>query len=133
MAGVIERICARSVREDRGYVTPCRVYAGAKTGKGYGSIGRGSGGKAVHVLVYEHVHGPVPRGYQVHHRCEQPDCHEPLHLIALTPLQHKAEHHRSHCKRGHPLSGDNLMLVHRSSGLIDRRCRACHNERRRRL
>jgi len=122
----IERICAKSRREDRGYITPCRVFTGYRSKKGYGDVGAG---KAVHVIIYEYVHGPVPKGEPVHHRCEQPDCWDPLHLIALTPLQHKAEHHRTHCYRGHPLSGENLEFAHRSNGYVDRRCRACRKMR----
>lgn len=33
---------------------------------------------------------------------------------------------KTHCLRGHPLSGENVMLRERANGTIEHRCRACH-------
>lgn len=33
---------------------------------------------------------------------------------------------KTHCHRGHPLSGDNLFTRERANGTIEHRCRACH-------
>ena len=33
---------------------------------------------------------------------------------------------KTHCHRGHPLSGDNIWLRERKDGYIEHRCKACH-------
>lgn len=35
------------------------------------------------------------------------------------------DNRRTHCQRGHALTPDNLQIIHRASGRITRRCRAC--------
>ena len=80
-----------------------------------------------HVVMWQHFHGPVPSGMQLDHICRNRVCCNPQHLEPVTP---KENQHRSpitsagktHCKRGHPLSGDNLYS-HPGTG--KRGCREC--------
>lgn len=51
------------------------------------------------------------------------------HQLGLTrPEQHPARAKRTHCKRGHPLTPDNLYVKVRPSGREDRQCKACYRE-----
>lgn len=56
--------------------------------------------KGAHVHAYEAAYGPVPKGYEVHHKCLNHSCIQPLHLEALTPT----EHYRRHASPDNPVS-----------------------------
>lgn len=138
----IERIRQRGRREDRGYTSPCLVYAGTLM-RGYGYINTGSviDGTArmvfVHKVVWEHENGPVSEGLELDHICKQKDCHEVTHL---EPVTHQENVRRgragevngarmramTHCKRDHPLSGEN---VYHHAG--KRHCKTCRGDRQR--
>jgi hypothetical protein len=65
----------------------------------------GRGGPLIytHVAVYELLVGPVPEGCELHHRCENGNCCNPAHLVALTRYGHAQEHRPPTCRLGHPL------------------------------
>ena len=46
---------------------------------------------AVHRVVFEHVHGPIPQGMYVLHTCDNPRCHRPDHLYAGTLSQNMSD------------------------------------------
>jgi hypothetical protein len=46
----------------------------------------------IHRFMYETLVGPIPYGYQVHHRCHHKPCWHPLHIEAVTPKEHTARH-----------------------------------------
>jgi hypothetical protein len=86
-----------------------------------------------HRWAWEIVNGPIPDGLLVCHKCDVTSCVNPDHLFIGTQKENlkdcrdKGRWHgmnqfikKTHCLRGHPLSGDNLYL-HRGK----RHCRAC--------
>lgn len=85
----------------------------------------------VHLASYRHFIGPIPPGMQVHHKCERKECWRPAHLELLTPDEHQFVHRKTHCKRGHPMTEENLYQRIDEKGRLYRRCRPCNASRKR--
>lgn len=109
--------------------TGCWLW-GASTIRGYGQFY----GYA-HRYSYELHKGEIPDGLVIDHLCCVPLCVNPSHLEAVTQGENlrrmyergRGANHNSMktcCKYGHPLSGENLVLV--PGG---RECRQCGRER----
>lgn len=107
----------------------CWNWQGAKSREGYGRLGSSNDAnrhahRRSHILFI----GPIPIGYEIDHLCSNPSCINPSHLEAVTPRENKMRSKspyalnaaKTHCKRGHELSGDNLRLVK-----TGRSCREC--------
>lgn len=76
-AGASERLFARVVKLDSG----CWEWQGYRMPFGHGQI-QGDDGKVTttHRVAWSSVHGPVPEGLVVRHRCDNPPCCNPDHL-----------------------------------------------------
>ena len=113
----------------------CWEWTGAKTKQeGYGRMGTSSGGLSVaHRLSYEHFIGPISEGLTIDHLCRNRGCVNPRHLEPVTNRDNILRGYgppgnnsrKTHCPRGHALTGDNLRLHRRGDG-VWRQCRECH-------
>jgi hypothetical protein len=111
----------------------CWMWAGYRDPRGYGKFTRSPqfGGKpiAAHRMSHEYFIGPIPKGFQVHHKCVKPGCCNPDHLEALSIADHVAKtvshpSNQTHCLRGHEFTIENTRMY---NGF--RTCRACANLR----
>lgn len=66
----------------------CRDYW---TPTGYKTKVRGSR-KDLHIAVYEKFHGPVPKGFLVHHIDHNPDNNHPSNLQCMSRSEHQRHH-----------------------------------------
>lgn len=119
--------------------TPCIEWLGQRKFDGYGVIRFRSGGRQRNMtasrFLWKTVKGDIPKGLFPLHGCDNPPCINLDHLYLGTHQQNMDDmkrrgRHRSgntiktHCKRGHPLTGENLVL---RLGGRQRACRICQN------
>ncbi len=107
--------------------TGCWDWIAACESRGYGHFYAGRYWCA-HRVSYELFVGPIPIGLTLDHLCRNRRCVNPEHLEpvshrenilrGMSPLADNAR--RTHCRRGHPLFGDNVKLENGG-----RRCLCC--------
>lgn len=66
----------------------CRICVSHKPNNdGYVIVRIGGKKESLHRYVFEEVHGPIPDGMQVMHKCDNPKCSEITHLELGTAAQ----------------------------------------------
>jgi hypothetical protein len=108
----------------------CWPWTGHTNERGYGSMSHcGRLRKATHISYEIETGSPFPTGMVARHTCDNPTCVNPAHIVPGTlrdnamDMVSRRRHHanrRDECIRGHPFSGDNLIV--RPGG--QRGCRA---------
>lgn len=116
----------------------CWEYKGFKNTLGYGEASLGGKRHMVHRYVYQALtNQPVPKGFDICHSCHNRACVNPFHIRQDTHQNNLLDSSRAkrlngqdktHCKRGHALDGENLVIT--SGGF--RQCRICSRARYRR-
>lgn len=71
--------------------TGCWVWKLSKD-RGYSKT---SGGKRAYRVQYAARVGPIPDGYDVHHKCENKACVNPSHLALKLASPHRQDHQRA--------------------------------------
>jgi hypothetical protein len=126
----------------------CWEWTGGLTGAGYGAFYPDSVQVGAHIWSWTQANGPVLDSGVIDHLCSNRRCVNPDHLEVTTrgdnvlrsdKSQAGINLRKTHCIRGHELSGDNLKLTPnvRNPNRPDwRQCRTCTRirggERRRR-
>lgn len=109
----------------------CWLWTGCLNSKGYGCTTDGTGRVVLtHRLVVERTRGAIPEGMQVDHLCRVRRCCNPAHLDVVTPKENVNRAGwgmQSVCKRGHALTGANLIMKKRGKLAPVRNCRACRD------
>jgi hypothetical protein len=118
----------------------CWEWADTKVKNGYAQFILTKRQKVyAHRFSYERFVSAIPHGMQIDHICRNRGCINPGHMRVLTnrenviigigPTALNAQ--KTHCKRGHELSGHNLRLLGGPSrgGYVSRDCRQCRRDR----
>jgi len=107
----------------------CWFWRGTIGPSGYPYVSLNHHLRRAHRVSYEHWSGSLAVGLVVHHECENVSCVNPQHLSAMTQRENilkgrsfQAQNaKKTHCKRGHEFSAENVRLERDGS----RTCRAC--------
>jgi len=84
-------------------------------------------------FLWAQAHGPIPDGLQIDHLCRNRRCVNLDHLELVTRLENVRRApwtQITHCLRGHPFEGDNLVIQMSRRGTPMRKCRTCDKIRR---
>lgn len=101
----------------------CWLWMGATQSRGYGSVVIDGHGWLAHRAVWTYLVGEIPDGLTLDHLCLVKRCVNPLHIDVVSAVENKRREtsSRTHCLRGHALSGNNLRI----NGNGHRSCREC--------
>lgn len=117
----LTRIESNCVVQPGPLATPCKVWQGVKSARGYGRVHYMGKKCQVHRVAYELARGPIPLGLELDHLCSNRACCAPEHLEPVTHEENVRRGSRAQktlCSKGHPLD-----RVNATSG--SRYCSTC--------
>ncbi len=89
---------------------PCEVWTGGRVGE-YGAFHPSTGvSELAHRWIFARRHGPIPEGFHVLHRCDNPPCIRDEHHFLGTPLDNS----RDCIQKGRSATGD--QIAHHGEG-----------------
>jgi HNH endonuclease len=109
----------------------CLEWTGWCTPAGYGTMYNGERSETAHRIMFRVTQGEIPEGHVVRHKCDNPPCSSPTHLIDGTDADNtmdaveRGRHHearKTRCERGHELSGENVYVAKDGT----RHCKTCN-------
>ena len=119
--------------------TGCWLWTAYADRNGYGKMTVETGTQEwAHRVSYRLYKGEIPDGLHLDHTCSTPLCVNPAHLEAVTSAENQRRTfergrgirggvRKTHCKHGHPLSGENLY-VYKKDGAGHRICVECKRQ-----
>ncbi len=124
-----ERILLKASPEPN---TGCWLWTEGDNGRGYGRLEIRGVAQQAHRVFFEMFRGPIPDGCELDHQCRVTFCVNPSHLDPVTHVVNirrgrtgeavtRRQTAKTHCPRGHPYAGYNLIVQTTGS----RRCREC--------
>ena len=136
LARMGEIILAKSTPEP---MSGCWLWLGHLDRNGYGDYHATKSGPflSAHRMAYQAFRGEIQDGMDIDHLCRVHCCVNPEHMEVVTrrvntlrgvsPSAVNAA--KMQCNKGHPLTGNNLMIVpNKARRNKARRCRACWRE-----
>lgn len=111
----------------------CWLWA-ASQNNGYGLLRWNGSTRRAHRVVYQLFVGEIPGGLELDHICRVRHCVNPAHLEPVTHRENMLRGDtvfakgaaKTHCPKGHPLAGDNLVPSKLKLGW--RSCLTCKRE-----
>lgn len=75
------------IPEHRPELGPCWLWTGCTNDSGYGILRIGTRNERVHRWIYQRLYGALPPRIEVLHRCDNPPCFRPTHLMHGTQAE----------------------------------------------
>lgn len=124
------RIRSKFVVSDSG----CWEWTASRNIGGYGMIWFEGRPRVAHRVAYGLLVGAIPDGLTLDHLCRVRHCVNPAHLEPVTMYENMLrgesfsarQARQTHCKNGHPLSGDNLYSNPNRKQRVCRTCRTAY-------
>jgi len=112
----------------------CIEWVGRIHTGGYGRTKLNGVEQPVHRYVWEKKNGKIPGSLVIDHLCRNRVCINVDHLRVVTAAENTLcgygaaaiNKRKTHCKRGHELVGQNLVIHELKNGKNMRQCRICH-------